>query len=116
MSVNDLCLLISKLLNSPVSNIYRFHAFSVSDEYDDTLASFQNTINDGDNGTQNGRGRGDGMPSLKLGVGVREDVIALWEELDEARNTMAEIQALQIELSDPKLTPSKIQYITLKPL
>lgn len=56
------------------------------------------------------------MPSLKLGVGVREDVIALWEELDEARNTMAEIQALQIELSDPKLTPSKIQYITLKPL
>ena len=54
-----------------------------------------------------GRGRGDGMPSLKLGVGVREDVITLWEELDEARNTLAEIQALLCEIKDPKDTPSK---------
>ena len=47
------------------------------------------------------------MPSLKLGVGVREDVITLWEELDEARNTLAEIQALQCEVRDSKTTPSK---------
>ena len=45
------------------------------------------------------------MPSLKLGVGVREDVITLWEELDEARNTLAEIQALLCEIKDPKETP-----------
>jgi len=51
------------------------------------------------------------MPSFKLGIGVREDVISLWEELDEARNTLAEIQALQIELSDPKSTPSKIPFL-----
>ena len=68
--------------------------------------------NDGSS-TINGRGRGDGMPSLKLGIGVREDVISLWHELDEARNTMAEIQALQIELSDPKSTPSKSEAITV---
>ncbi|KAK3738170.1 hypothetical protein QZH41_019678, partial [Actinostola sp. cb2023] len=83
----------------------RFHAFSVCDEYDDTLASFQRTMDNDGSSTINGRGRGDGMPSLKLGIGVREDVISLWHELDEARNTMAEIQALQIELSDPKSTP-----------
>lgn len=91
----------------------RFHAFSVSDEYDDTLASIQNTMDhNGGNDTPNGRGRGDGMPSLKLGVGVREDVITLWQELDEARNTLAEIQALQIELSDPKSTPSKSHQLS----
>ena len=55
-----------------------------------------------------GRGRGDGMPSLRLGVGVREEVITLWEELDEARNTLAEIQALLCEIKDPRETPSKI--------
>ena len=50
------------------------------------------------------------MPSLRLGVGVREDVITLWEELDEARNTLAEIQALLCEIKDPKETPSKIVF------
>ena len=61
-----------------------------------------------------GRGRGDGMPSLRLGVGVREDVITLWEELDEARNTLAEIQALLCEIKDPKQTPGRIKF--LRPL
>ena len=50
------------------------------------------------------------MPSLKLGVGVREDVITLWEELDEARNTLAEIQALLCEIKDPKETPGTYMY------
>ena len=45
------------------------------------------------------------MPTLKLGVGVREDVITLWEELDEARNALAEIQALLCEIKDAKETP-----------
>lgn len=47
------------------------------------------------------------MPSLRLGVGVREDVITLWEELDEARNTLAEIQALLCEIKDHRDIPSK---------
>ena len=51
------------------------------------------------------------MPSLKLGVGVREDVMTLWEELDEARNTLAEIQALQCEITDSKSTPSKRTHL-----
>lgn len=60
-----------------------------------------------DSGQPHGRGRGDGMPSVKLGVGLRGDVITLWEELDEARNTLAEIQALQSEIKDPKSTPGQ---------
>ena len=86
----------------------RFHAYSVEHEYEDSFDSFTTTI---ENETRTAqpcrRGRGDGMPSLKLGVGVREDVITLWEELDEARNTLAEIQALLCEIKDPKKTPSK---------
>lgn len=60
-----------------------------------------------DSGQPRGRGRGDGMPSVKLGVGLRGDVITLWEELDDARNTLAEIQALQSEIKDPKSTPGQ---------
>ncbi|KAJ7369450.1 Von Willebrand factor A [Desmophyllum pertusum] len=84
----------------------RFHAYSIANEYEDSFDSFTKSMEVVDSASQpQGRGRGDGMPSLKLGVGVREDVIALWEELDEARNTLAEIQALLCEIKDPKETP-----------
>lgn len=83
----------------------RFHAYSVINEYEDSFDSFTKSIEADSTKQPQGRGRGDGMPSLKLGVGVREDVITLWEELDEARNTLAEIQALLCEIKDPKETP-----------
>lgn len=83
----------------------RFHAYSIPNEYEDSFDSFSQSIEDDNTSSPQGRGRGDGMPSLKLGVGVREDVITLWEELDEARNTLAEIQALLCEIKDPKDTP-----------
>lgn len=83
----------------------RFHAYSVINEYEDSFDSFTKSIEADSTEQPQGRGRGDGMPSLKLGVGVREDVITLWEELDEARNTLAEIQALLCEIKDPKETP-----------
>ncbi|KAJ7325717.1 Von Willebrand factor A [Desmophyllum pertusum] len=84
----------------------RFHAYSIANEYEDSFDSFTKSMEVVDSASQpQGRGRGDGMPSLKLGVGVREDVITLWEELDEARNTLAEIQALLCEIKDPKETP-----------
>ena len=83
----------------------RFHAYSIPNEYEDSFDSFSQSIEVDSTSSPQGRGRGDGMPSLKLGVGVREDVITLWEELDEARNTLAEIQALLCEIKDPKDTP-----------
>lgn len=83
----------------------RFHAYSIPKEYEDSFDSFTQSIEADSTSSPQGRGRGDGMPSLKLGVGVREDVITLWEELDEARNTLAEIQALLCEIKDPKETP-----------
>lgn len=84
---------------------FRFHAYSIPNEYEDSFNSFTQSIEVDGTSSPQGRGRGDGMPSLKLGVGVREDVITLWEELDEARNTLAEIQALLCEIKDPKETP-----------
>ena len=90
-----------------VNFAYRFHAYSVANEYEDSFDSFTQSLEVESTSQPHGRGRGDGMPSLKLGVGVREDVITLWEELDEARNTVAEIQALLCEIRDPKETPRK---------
>jgi len=87
---------------------HRFHAYSVANEYEDSFDSFTKSMEIDSTSQPQGRGRGDGMPSLKLGVGVREDVITLWEELDEARNTLAEIQALLCEMKDPKETPGEI--------
>ncbi|CAH1777455.1 unnamed protein product [Owenia fusiformis] len=42
-----------------------------------------------------------GVPS---GAGLREDVILLFEELEDARNTLAQIQALMDEVPDPPNT------------
>ena len=85
-----------------LSSVGRFHAFSVTDEYEDAFDSFKKSMETDSSAQPRGRGRGDGMPSVKLGVGLRADVISLWEELDEARNTLAEIQALQCEMREPK--------------
>lgn len=90
--------------------IFRFHAYSIANEYEDSFDSFTKSMEVDSTSPPKGRGRGDGMPSLRLGVGVREDVITLWEELDEARNTLAEIQALLCEIKDPKETPGRTKF------
>lgn len=92
-------------------NTFRFHAYSIANEYEDSFDSFTKSMEVDSTSPPQGRGRGDGMPSLRLGVGVREDVITLWEELDEARNTLAEIQALLCEIKDPKETPGRIMFL-----
>ena len=40
--------------------------------------------------------------SSRIGSGVREDVMKIWEELDSARNTLSEIQALLVEFENPQ--------------
>ena len=37
-------------------------------------------------------------------VGVRQDVIELWEELDTARNALAEVQAIQFDINQKNET------------
>lgn len=79
----------------------RFHAFSIFDnkstnDYEKTLTRSE-TIDEPDN--HSNRRRKD--KSLSLDYGVREDVMKIWGELDTARNTLAEIQALIKEFENP---------------
>lgn len=37
-----------------------------------------------------------------ISYGVREDVMKIWEELDTARNNLAEIRALLVEFDNPQ--------------
>lgn len=46
-----------------------------------------------------------GVPA---GAGMREDVILIFEELEEARNTMAQIQALIDEVPEPKVVLGEV--------
>lgn len=65
---------------------FRFHKFCLSGNCDDEDISTRNPSVDFNR-------------HPKLEVGVRHDVIELWEELDTARNTLAEIQGIQIHIS-----------------
>ena len=48
------------------------------------------------------------------GSGMREDVILLFEELEEAKNSVAEIQAIIEEVPEPKLVVGKFSDIFCK--
>lgn len=47
------------------------------------------------------------------GAGMRKDVIDLFEEMEDARNTLAQIQALLSELPDSKSAMGKLQVINI---
>ncbi|XP_061482908.1 von Willebrand factor A domain-containing protein 3B isoform X3 [Rhineura floridana] len=72
----------------------RFHAFVERTDYMDVMGT---SISDEDEKrllTQNSRKlKGD----LPLGAGVREDVYLIWKELEEARNTLIQVQRIMIE-------------------
>ena len=57
-----------------------------------------------------------GVPA---GAGLREDVIMLFEELEEARSTLGQIQALIAEVPDPKIpftsSKSRLSYLHILP-
>ena len=70
--------------------LYRFHKFRLS----------KNTADDFTLSTLDGVSEKDiGYGKPKMEVGVRQDVIELWEELDTARNTLAEVQAIQLHIN-----------------
>ena len=41
------------------------------------------------------------------GAGMREDVALLFEEIEEARNTIAQVQAIMEEVPEPKVVVGK---------
>eukprot|EP00795_Rhopilema_esculentum_P000270 gene270-9918_t len=87
----------------------RFHAFSVFEESGGNHYEKSLTLHDPDEHSKistAGKLKKDRIQSI--GYGVREDVMKIWEELDTARTTLAEIQALLVEFENPQKTKQEI--------
>ncbi|XP_076807901.1 von Willebrand factor A domain-containing protein 3B-like isoform X2 [Clavelina lepadiformis] len=88
----------------------RFHAFVVKNVYEeDAEALPASAAPPGGDGSrisvryaQKARG---GLPP---GAGVREDVFKVWMELEECRNTHAQIETLLTEIPDPKTEAASV--------
>ncbi|XP_072898034.1 von Willebrand factor A domain-containing protein 3B-like [Hemitrygon akajei] len=105
----------------------RFHAFGLINGYEEEEISFTNGLNDSD--TQVPKIHRKLIGGVPPGAGVREDVFLIWSEIEEARNTLAEVQTIvagppqtmfnagvifQVPVYQP-ISPSKIEdYITSK--
>ncbi|XP_051882477.1 von Willebrand factor A domain-containing protein 3B-like [Pristis pectinata] len=99
----------------------RFHAFALINEYEEEETSSTIGLNDTD--TQVPKIHRKLIGGVPPGAGVREDVFLIWCEIEEARNTLAEVQT--IVTGAPRTTinavpvhqpsPSKTEdYITSK--
>ncbi|XP_042316665.1 von Willebrand factor A domain-containing protein 3B isoform X2 [Sceloporus undulatus] len=80
----------------------RFHAFAERTDY---MVVMETSVTDEDEkcvSVQNSRKL---KGSLPLGTGVREDVYLIWKELDEARNTLIQIQRILIEYEQSESVP-----------
>ena len=75
-------------------NFFRFHAYAVVMEMD----GYDNQENISQNSIIKKKVYG-GVPP---GAGMREDVILLFEELEEARNAHTQVLALLKDMPDPK--------------
>ena len=83
--------------------IYRFHAYSVIMEMDSYEPSPIEPRNNRANIVLKKRTFG-GVPP---GAGMREDVALLFEEIEETRNTIAQVQAIMEEVPEPKVQVGK---------
>ncbi|XP_062982357.1 von Willebrand factor A domain-containing protein 3B [Elgaria multicarinata webbii] len=72
----------------------RFHAFAERTDYVDTMGTSVSDEDQKSLPTQNSQKL---KGSLPLGTGVREDVYLIWKELEEARNTLIQVQRILIE-------------------
>ncbi|XP_055492408.1 von Willebrand factor A domain-containing protein 3B-like [Leucoraja erinacea] len=70
----------------------RFHAFALMNEYEEEEISPTNGVNDTD--TQTPKTPRKLIGGVPPGAGVREDVFLIWCEIEEIRNTLAEVQAI----------------------
>ncbi|XP_041356704.1 von Willebrand factor A domain-containing protein 3B-like isoform X3 [Gigantopelta aegis] len=76
----------------------RFHAYAVVMEMDAYESQPVDTLTNKANIVLKKKTYG-GLPS---GVGVREDIVLIFEELEEARNTLSQIQVLIEQAPEPK--------------
>ena len=81
--------------------LFRFHTFSIfedssSNEYEESLIKGDREAGFSSHGKHKVK------PVNSIGYGVRDDVMKIWEELDTARNTLSEIQALLVEFDNPQ--------------
>ena len=92
---------------------HRFHTFSIFEE--SGSYQYEESLTKGDVGSgfsPNGKQKGKSVNSI--GHGVRDDVMKIWEELDTARNTLKEIQALLVEFENPQKAKQGIKIIQCK--
>eukprot|EP00794_Sanderia_malayensis_P007171 gene7171-7977_t len=82
----------------------RFHAFSMYHESEEGAAnaSLLNGRRREPTGSYVLSEKYKERPAARIGYGLREDVMKIWEELDQSRNTLAEIQALLVEFESPQ--------------
>ena len=85
----------------------RFHAYAVTMEMD----SYEGLPVDGDTNHANIILKKKTYGGVPPGVGMREDVILLFEELEEARNNLAQIQGLITDMPDKSVGGGNVQLI-----
>ncbi|XP_078259101.1 von Willebrand factor A domain-containing protein 3B-like [Rhinoraja longicauda] len=94
----------------------RFHAFALMNEYEEEEISPTNGMNDTD--TQTPKTHRKPIGGVPPGAGVREDVFLIWCEIEEARNTLAEVQTIVTgapQTTSIAVSPSRTEdYITSK--
>ena len=79
-------------------HVIRFHAYAVVMEMD----TYEGNILDKSQNHSNIILKRKTYGGVPPGSGSREDVIMLFEELEEARNTLAQIQVLMDDAPDPR--------------
>uniref|UniRef100_A0A4W3JJV3 VWFA domain-containing protein n=1 Tax=Callorhinchus milii TaxID=7868 RepID=A0A4W3JJV3_CALMI len=77
----------------------RFHAFALMNEYNEEGTISINDSNKVDSPAPHTHRKLIG--GLPPGAGVREDVFLIWCEIEEARNTLTEVQTLIMEVPQP---------------
>ena len=88
---------VKPFIHSPSSHC-RFHAYAVTMEMD----SYENSMLNGDPSQANVIMRKRTYGGVPPGAGMREDVILLFEELEEARNTAQQLEQLLHSLPEQK--------------
>ncbi|KAJ6667433.1 hypothetical protein lerEdw1_016554 [Lerista edwardsae] len=84
--------------------IGRFHAFVERTDYEEEMRPINQNKDERRQSEQNFRKLKGDQPA---GAGVREDVFLIWKELEEARNTLLQIQIIisEFEQSEPVAAP-----------
>ena len=91
---------------------FRFHTFSIYEE--SSANKYEDSLIKGDNDSGfSSHGKHKRKSVNGIDYRVREDVMKIWEELDTAKTTLAEIQALLVEFDNPQRAKQGIKIVRL---